>query len=116
MMTDSLHSRNSNPRNRVKGFASRGSKFAIRSRRACSPNLFEQLLQILKHFVFFVRAREARLIEIHSFPSSLAVSRRGFAFCLADPIGSAVARLSAKVIGRLDRVKCFASRGLVVLS
>jgi hypothetical protein len=24
MMTDSLHSRNSNPRNRVKGFASRG--------------------------------------------------------------------------------------------
>jgi hypothetical protein len=30
MMTDSLHSHNSNPRNRVKGFASRGSKFAMR--------------------------------------------------------------------------------------
>src|SRR5215831_1961662 len=28
-------------------------------------------------------------IEIRSLPSSLAASHRGFAFCLADPIGSA---------------------------
>jgi len=44
-----------------KGFASRGSKFAIRSRRVCSPNLFEQLPQILKHGVFFFRARSPEL-------------------------------------------------------
>jgi hypothetical protein len=43
---------------RVKGFASRGSKFAIRS-RICSTNLFEQLPQILKHFFFFRAARSA---------------------------------------------------------
>jgi hypothetical protein len=46
---------------RVQGFASRGSKFAIRSRRVCSPNPFEQLPQILKHFVFLVRARSPEL-------------------------------------------------------
>jgi hypothetical protein len=28
-------------------------------------------------------------IETRSLPSSLAASHRGFAFCLADPIGSA---------------------------
>ena len=28
-------------------------------------------------------------IETHSLPSSFAASHRGFAFCLADPIGSA---------------------------
>jgi hypothetical protein len=44
-----------------KGFASRDSKFAIRSRRVCSPNLFDQLPQILKHFVFFFRARSPEL-------------------------------------------------------
>jgi hypothetical protein len=49
------------PKAHVKGFASRGSKFAIRSRRVCSPNLFEQLPQILKHGVFSVRARSPEL-------------------------------------------------------
>ena len=44
-----------------KGFASRGSKFAIRSRRVCSPNVFEQLPPILKHGVFFFRARSPEL-------------------------------------------------------
>jgi hypothetical protein len=29
-------------------------------------------------------------IETHSLPSSFAASHGGFAFCLADPIGSAV--------------------------
>jgi hypothetical protein len=45
---------------------------------------------------------EARLIETHSLPSSLAASRRGFAFCLANPIGSAAGRLFAEVISRVD--------------
>ena len=90
------------------------------------------------------RRYEARLIETHSLPSSLSASRRGFCvdhshclmlapatlaalpstraipnrdvFCLTAPIGSAADRLFVEVIGRMDRVKCFASRGLVVLS
>ncbi|MGH7982921.1 MAG: hypothetical protein ACREFF_07215 [Candidatus Udaeobacter sp.] len=37
--------------------------------------------------------REATLIETHSLPSSLSASPRGFAFCLADPIGSAAAEI-----------------------
>jgi len=39
------------------------------------------------------------LIETHSFPSSLAASYRGFAFCLADSIGSAAdSRRSPRIL------------------
>jgi hypothetical protein len=69
----------------------------------------------LKHGVFFVRAREARLIETRSLPSSLSASRRGFAFCLAAPIGSAAGRLFAEVIGRMDRVNSESVREHAVL-
>jgi hypothetical protein len=83
---------------------------------------------------------EARLIETHSLPSSLAASRRGFAlitptslvlapatlaalpstraisqscvFCLANPIGSAAGRLFTEVISRMDEQRKATPRGI----
>ena len=70
--------------------------------RSVDLSLAGPLLEILRHFVSFVRLRERWLIETHSLPSSFSASRRGFAFCLADPIGSAAERLFVELIVGMD--------------